>query len=206
MSRTKWWICGSTAVVTFTLAGCASSHHSSSSTTTGSPASATTLPSSTVAPPIVTAPTTAAASTTTAPSGPQACATADLAASLSAPNGTAGTIYYYLQLRNTGPATCTLAGYPGVSLIDSAGQTVGASATRTTGTVALVTLAPGASAQAVLGITDATAYGPGCGLTSTVAARVYPPSQTAALDIAHADHACTNTGDQVVRIGPVTAA
>ena len=68
--------------------------------------------------------------------------------------GTAGTVYYPLEFSNVGRVRCTLDGYPGVSAYGSAGRRIGKPATRNPGSHATVTLAPGATAHAILGIRD----------------------------------------------------
>lgn len=197
------------AAVVAMASGCSSSHKSA-----GSPPS-TTLPSSvttvTTAPPVSTtsvpgSSTTTIAVSTTVPSGPQPCATANLAGSLGSPSGAAGSVYYSLVLANTGPATCTLSGYPGVSLVTSeSGGQIGAAATHTSGTVATVTLAHGQSASANLGITVASNYGSSCDITAAAGLRVYPPGQTTALFIPHSDNGCANSADVLLHVGPVAA-
>jgi hypothetical protein len=83
----------------------------------------------------------------------------------------------------------------------SQGQQVGAAAQRIPQSAPSITLAPGASATAVLQITDATNYGSACGLTPTAGLRVYPPDELTALYIAHADRACSNSSDITLHVG-----
>src|SRR5215470_5469043 len=68
-------------------------------------------------------------------------------------DGTAGTTFYQLEFSNIGRAACTLFGFPGVSAIRASGHQAGPGASRT-GTPRLVLLRPGATAHAVLGVTD----------------------------------------------------
>jgi hypothetical protein len=141
---------------------------------------------------------------TTVPSGPGRCATSGLGAALTGANGTAGSIYYSIVFTNRGAATCLLQGYPGVSFVAGAsGQQVGAPADRSPGSAPTVSLAPGGSARAVLQITEASNFGANCQLTATDELRVYPPNQTAALFIAHADHGCANPSDVTLHVGAV---
>jgi hypothetical protein len=67
----------------------------------------------------------------------------------------------------------------------------------------MVTVAPGHTATATLGIVDASNYGPGCLLTSVRGLRVYPPGQTAALFVPHTDQGCANPADKTLTIRPV---
>jgi hypothetical protein len=208
--KTTWW---ALAAVVFGLggaAGCTSTHKASAPSvpsTTG-PASAAT--SSTVAAPTTattSAPTPTTPPSTTASAGPQPCQTAALAASLGSPNAAAGTAYYPLVFRNTGSASCTLYGYPGVSFVTGqSGQQVGAPADHRPGTVTTLTLASGQSAQADLAIADAGNYPASCQLTPVVGLRVYPPNQTQSLFVPHPDHACANPQDGTLHVGPMAAA
>jgi hypothetical protein len=111
-----------------------------------------------------------------------------------------------LVLTNTGPASCIVQGYAGVSFVTgSSGQQLGAPADRSPGSAPSVPLAPGQRAQAVLQITDAGNYGPPCGITPTSGLRVYPPDQRASLLIVHDDKGCSNTADVTLHIGPFSA-
>jgi len=121
-------------------------------------------------------------------------------------NGTAGSVYYPLILRNTGSSTCTMFGYPGVSYVASAGGSqIGAPAARRVGTAHTISLAPGQSAQATLGITDAANFTTACRITPVSWLRVYPPAQTVPLYIPHKDQACANTTDVTLQVGPMVA-
>ncbi|MER7399634.1 DUF4232 domain-containing protein [Streptomyces sp. NPDC000151] len=62
----------------------------------------------------------------------------------------AGNIRYPLVFTNNGKTSCTLRGYPGVSLIQRDGQIIGRPATREGAAGTAVTLKPGGSAYAVL--------------------------------------------------------
>ena len=82
---------------------------------------------------------------------------------------------------NTSGATCTLYGYPGVSLVSAPPYTqIGLAAQRSSTTpVKLVTLAPGATANAVLQVVDALNFGTAtCSPTKAAFLRIYPPNQT----------------------------
>ncbi|HEY5302958.1 MAG TPA: DUF4232 domain-containing protein [Acidimicrobiales bacterium] len=91
-------------------------------------------------------------------------------------NGTAGTVYYYLEFSNIGHQTCTLFGYPGVSAVNQRGNEVGNPAAHF-GTRSLVTLQRGVTAHAILGVLDAGASCDNHGVMAA-ALRVYPPGQT----------------------------
>ncbi|MEU8034881.1 DUF4232 domain-containing protein [Streptomyces sp. NPDC049099] len=89
-----------------------------------------------------------------------ACPTRYLKARPGTSQGTAGSVYQVIDFTNIAQTTCTLYGYPGVSLAGgSPVHQIGQAATRsTTAPRALVTLAPGATGNALLRITDAGNY------------------------------------------------
>ncbi len=119
------------------------------------------------------------------------CSTASLAGSLDATGGgTAGTQYRQLILTNRGTTTCTVQGFPGVSLVDAAGTQLGSPAARDGAAGALITLAPGASAASAVGFPDAGNFAPGTCSTTSTNLKVYPPNQTAALLVSLATQAC----------------
>jgi hypothetical protein len=142
------------------------------------------------------------------PPGPRLCSTSQLEGSLGSANGTAGTIYYRLGLRNKGTSECSVQGYPGVSFVAGAdGHQVGAPATRNGQATPRVVVAPGRIAYATLGIHDASAFTqPPCHQTPVLGLRVYPPDQTAALFVPHRDIGCSNPAVRTLVIGPLNAA
>ena len=95
-----------------------------------------------------------------------------------APNGAAGTIYYPVEFTNLGSAKCILFGYPGVSAVNKSGGQLGPAAGRFKATRHNVTLKPGQTAHAALGIVD-----PGfiahCKKATAAGLKIYPPNQTA---------------------------
>jgi hypothetical protein len=107
-----------------------------------------------------------------------------------------------LIFRNSGSVSCTLEGYPGVSFVSGSTQ-VGASAAQMPGTLARVILSPGGVAVAQLGITEASNFGAGCGITNVDGLKVFPPNQTTSLIVSHNDQACSNTSDVTLHVGPV---
>ena len=112
-------------------------------------------------------------------SGPQACPVSDLRIGLGAPSGAAGSVYYAIEFTNTGSSACTLYGYPGVALAATdGGPAVGALAVRAPGAAkVLVTLAPGATAHAVLQVEQTASYpAPVCKPVRTQWLAVYPPA------------------------------
>src|ERR1700757_4722114 len=80
------------------------------------------------------------------------CATRDLQVTAGRAQGAAGSIYQVIKFKNISGAPCTLFGYPGVALAGGSPVTqVGAAASRSTASSArLVTLAAGATGNALL--------------------------------------------------------
>jgi hypothetical protein len=175
-------------IVLAAVASCSSSS-SSSSTPASSPST-----SSPAAPSSNTATATAAASSLSpAATGPAPCATSGLNVTLGASNGAAGSVFQTIVFANTSGATCTLLGYPGVSLVSAPPYTqIGLAAQRSSTTpVTTVTLASGATASAVLRVVDALNFGSAtCGPTKAAFLRIYPPNQTAPVYLADTSQVC----------------
>ena len=175
-------------IVLAAVAGCASSSSSSSSAPASSSGSAA-AGGSTVIPP----PTTPPASLSPAVTGPAPCATSDLNVTLGAASGYAGGTDQTIVFTNTSGATCTLYGYPGVSLVSAPPYAqIGLAAQRASTTpVTQITLATGATASAVLRVVDALNFGAAtCSPTKGAFLRIYPPNQTAPVYLADAAEVC----------------
>jgi hypothetical protein len=139
--------------------------------------------------------TTPAAQATTpaAPSGPSPCPTRSLHVKLGATQGTAGSVYTTIVFTNVSNATCTLYGYPGVSLTTGKPVTViGKTAKENPATARrLVTLQPQTSASALLRIVDAQNFPASqCDPKKSTYLQVYPPNQTAPVRIKYNTLAC----------------
>lgn len=127
-------------------------------------------------------------STTTTKAGPNACAASSLSAELGQSNAGAGQLYQPLVLRNTGKAACELRGFPGVSVLDSAGTQIGQPATRDGAEGAAVTLQPGGAASATLHTANGPIGGP-CEAASA-SMKVFPPGSTEAITFAASYTVC----------------
>jgi hypothetical protein len=179
---------------------------SSSSTPPATPGSV-----SVSSPPPASAATSAPATSAAASphdAGLPSCATADLSVKLGPSQGTAGSIYVPIVFTNTGTDSCTLYGYPGVSLAGGSPLAqIGAAAARSTTTPAsLITLAPGAVANALLQYTEAGNYSPStCTPTPATSLVVYPPGQTASVSVAYSTTGCAATSVDILHVGVVTA-
>ena len=186
------------------VAGCSSSASSSATptitkTVTASP-SASGASSNTPAVPTPSGPSRSAL-------GP--CPTSALTLKQGSPNGYAGGVSEVIDFTNISSISCTLYGYPGVSLVSGPPYTqIGVPAKRSTTSAApvkLITLASGATANAVLQIVDAQNYPPAtCGPTKATALKVYPPNQTAPVYLTNASTGCTKSVS-IMTIGPVQA-
>ena len=179
------------------VAGCASSGSSSQpgasgSTAAASPTAQGTTPGSSNTPAV-------------ASSSAPACPTSSLQVKLGVSQGYAGGVYVVIDFTNTGASTCTLFGYPGVSLVKGPPYTqIGLAAKRSTTTPkALVTLAPGATANALLQIVDALNYPTAnCGPTKATALKIYPPNQTEPVYLPNTSSGCAKPV-QIMYIGAV---
>ena len=183
------------------VAGCASSGTSSPPAAPGS-----TAPTPTTASPASTGGNTpAVASPSATATGPAACPTSSLQVKQGVSQGYAGGVYVVIDFTNTSGSTCTLYGYPGVSLVSGPPyMQIGLAAKRTTSTPkTLVTLAPGATANALLQIVDALNYpSASCGPAKATALKVYPPNQTVPVYLPNTSNGCTKPV-QILYIGAV---
>lgn len=101
--------------------------------------------------------------------------------------GTAGSVYYQIELSNIGHSTCSFFGYPGVSALDIHGHQVGRAATHGGGRVS-ATLSPGGTAHFVLRVVDAGAI---CAHPVKASAlKVFGPGQFSAQIIGFASEGC----------------
>jgi hypothetical protein len=159
--------------------------------TTAKTASAT---ATTTAPSSPAAATPSPAASAAAPAGPAPCPTRSLSAKIGVSQGTAGSTYTVIDFTNISNVTCTLYGYPGVSL---AGGTpvsqIGLAAAESHATArVLVTLTPGAVASALLQIVHAGNYPASrCGMTTASSLQIYPPNQTTPIYLSYNSPTCS---------------
>jgi hypothetical protein len=183
------------------LAACSSSSSSappSSSASTSSPAS-----------PAASTPVTSPSSplSPAAAPGPPSCANGSLRVTLGLAQGYAGGVYEAIDFTNTSGATCTLFGYPGVSLVSGPPYVqIGLAAKRSTATpVHLITLVPGATGNALLQIVDAMNFPTAtCSPAKATDLRVYPPNQTVAVYLPSTSEGCAEPV-QTLFVGAVQA-
>jgi hypothetical protein len=198
------------------VAGCSSSASQPATPTATSPTAtspaATSPAASPTAPGASSSGSTPAVGTPSSPAGPvrsaAACQTSSLDVKQGLAQGYTGGVYEVIDFTNTSISTCTLVGYPGVSLVTGPPYTqIGLAAKRSTTSakVRLITLAPGATANALLQIVDALNYPSAtCGPTKATALKVYPPNQTAPVYLPSTSTACSKSV-QTMNIGPVQA-
>ncbi len=94
--------------------------------------------------------TAPSASTSSYPSRPGSCPTSQLRVAFAPGQGAAGTFYSGIVFTNRGTTRCSIAGYPGVSLLDSQRQIIDQPAQRNPQPLTYVLLDPGKSATATL--------------------------------------------------------
>lgn len=120
-----------------------------------------------------------------------------------APNGTAGPIFYPVEFTNTGSKACTLTGFPGVSAISKSLHQIGLAASRVNVAAHTVTVKPGQTVHASLGVID-PGFITGCHRAAADGLKVYPPNEKAKQDVlSFSFEACKNKS--VLRIYPVAS-
>jgi hypothetical protein len=202
-SRTRWAAVALACFATLALAGCGSSASSSAPPTSASSSSPAPAASTSAPAPV---------SSTSSPNSPavvgaQACPNGSLKVTQGLGQGYAGGTYEVIDFTNTSGSTCTLYGYPGVSLVSGPPYVqIGLAAKRSTTTAAtLITLAPGDVANATLQIVDALNFPTAtCSPAAATDLQVYPPGQTAAVYLPNQSEACAEPV-QTTFIGPVQA-
>ncbi|HZR48956.1 MAG TPA: DUF4232 domain-containing protein [Streptosporangiaceae bacterium] len=185
------------------LAACGSTSSGAAAAGSGSPAPATS-PSSPAAASVRpgNTPTSGGLSPRAVPSVPP-CATSGLKVTLGPPNGAAGSVYLAIDFTNTTAVTCSLYGYPGVSLADgNPPAQLGAAAARTTAAApALVTLQAGGIAHATVQVTQAGNYPAAtCDPAPATTMVIYPPGQTAAASVPYTATGCKSTAITILHV------
>lgn len=142
------------------------------------------------------APATSAAAppSSPVPAGPAPCPTRSLGVKLGLGQGAAGSTYTVIDFTNISNVACTLYGYPGVSLGGGHPVTqIGLAAAESPVTPRqLVTLAPGAVANALLRIVHAENYPAStCGPVTATWLVIYPPNQTTPVYLKYSSLTCS---------------
>jgi len=145
--------------------------------------------------------TTSAAPAAGATKSVAACQTRHLILMQGRVGAAAGSTYVTYYLKNRGPSTCSMVGYPGVSLLFANGSVIQRPAARDGMAHGPVRLKPGQRAGFVLRTADASISGTGCSSSwKTASVQVYPPNQTTSIRQPSTIGACDLT------VGPVSAA
>jgi hypothetical protein len=204
---------GLVMVVTATaVAGCGSQSASSLSSSpsassgSGSNGAAASSSSASSSAAVPTGRTSSAAVNPNAAGGPPGCATRDLKATVGVAQGAAGSVYQVIDFTNIGTASCSLYGYPGVSLAGGSPVTqIGAAASRSPQAgPALVTLAPGDVANTLLRITQAQNYPSSkCSPVASTYLQIYPPNQTTPIYLGYKSTGCSATGVNLLTVSVV---
>jgi hypothetical protein len=121
--------------------------------------------------------------------------------------GTAGSVYYRVELTNLSGHACTVSGYPTVSAVSLKGQKIGAAATHEPGKKAhTVKLAPGDSAVATLRIVDALNFPKSqCKPTLAAGLRIGVPGGSGAKVAPLAFETCALAKSKTLSVSVVTA-
>lgn len=111
-------------------------------------------------------------------------------------------------MTNTGDQTCTVQGFPGVSMVaGDDGTQVGAPADRDRehGAAELITVRPGGTATASLWVAEASNYGEQCEVTDARGFRIYLPEERAAQFAPIEVRGCQNPDIHLMQIRPFVA-
>jgi hypothetical protein len=186
------------AVAAVAVAGCGSGSSGTGAGPQPTPSPTLTSPAPSSPPVTVTASPrktkTVTASPTKRPPHVSPCGSSQLTLTLGQGQGAAGSFYTPVILTNKGSKACTMLGYPGVSYISTSGAAVGQPASEIKGKKALVKLAPGGAASALLHQPNPLVFPPAdCHKKKASGLRVYPPGQTLSLTIASSTQVCTTT-------------
>ncbi|MGW2325976.1 DUF4232 domain-containing protein [Streptomyces sp. NPDC001700] len=126
--------------------------------------------------------TTANSGAASRPGARRVCSTEQLRLTLGRKDVGAGNVYMPLVLTNKSTGTCTLTGFPGVSLLDSSGSAIGDPATRRGASRSTVSLAPGASASAMLHTLNVGTSDTPC-RRAPARIRAYPPDSFTSMTV-----------------------
>jgi len=197
------------AAAAVTATACSTSNSGGGGTTvtiTASPSASSSPAGSSSTP----SPSPSTAGTGTAAPVAAPCTTGGLRVTKGASNGAAGTIYTAIDFTNTTGSACLLQGYPGVSLVSAgsnAGHQLGDDAKRTTVTpVRPVTLRPGQTAHANLGVADALNYpATRCKPLNAHWLKVFPPNQRAAAYVSFTTKTCGNKKVSTMTISAISS-
>ena len=142
---------------------------------------------------------------------PAACTPAGLRVTAGFSQGAGQHAIYGLRFTNASGTTCTVQGYPGVSLVtagNSSGRPIGSPRpllmpSQDPG-LTTVTLAPGQHAAALMGIAETVEFtGMSCDPVTAHWLKVSPPHASRAVYVPVTAVTCSSSRDQVLEISPV---
>lgn len=201
--RTRLAIVLTAALLAGSLCACGSTSGDGASPSASASSPATSQSPSSTASASSASSSSASASSSDGTAASDACTTKELTAKLTqGAGGGAGSSYPYLVLTNSGSRTCTLRGYPGVSLRHGDTQ-IGAAAERDrTVSASTITLQPGQSAHSALRIVNAGNFDASdCTPTAADTMLVYPPDQKESISIdATGITGCANSDTQILYV------
>jgi len=112
------------------------------------------------------------------------CNADELSLALASADAAAGTYSYNLTFTNIGTRSCTLLGFPGVSLVNDNGNMIGSPAERTENSQEItMTLEPQGKVKAVLYAANSDNFSEGQCTPGATKVRVYPPNDTGYLSV-----------------------
>jgi Protein of unknown function (DUF4232) len=155
--------------------------------------------------PVVALASSASPSTPKASASVPRCYRDQLTAWMGVPgNGTAGSVFYPLEISNVSTHSCTLYGFPGVSALKAGGGQLGSAAGRLTGySVGLITLAPYQTVHVDLQVNDVGVFAPSsCHPTTAVALRVFAPGDYGSIKFPFSFRACAKAGPVYLHVSP----
>jgi Protein of unknown function (DUF4232) len=124
------------------------------------------------------------------------CSSSGLSAHVDLAQGgaAAGSVYVPIDFTNTTGGACTMEGYPGVSFVrgPSGGQLGNAATRNPAAPPAMVTLAPGGVAHAILQVAEAGNFSQSaCTPVAAHWLKIFPPNQVAAIYVHYEAQACS---------------
>ncbi|MGD7706289.1 DUF4232 domain-containing protein [Microlunatus sp. Y2014] len=134
---------------------------------------------------------------------PGPCTYDNTSVAVTAAGGAAGSMVFNVTVANRGTESCTVQGFPGVSLVTGDdGTQLGAAAAREDVAPAQLTIPPGGSAAAQLLVARAENHGEECRLTPARGFRIYLPGERRANFVSWELNGCANEDIVLLRIRP----
>ncbi len=153
-----------------------------------------------------TSPTTTASPSHTSPTASShACTGSDVTLAIGSAGAAAGHVVYNLTATANAGHSCTMRGYPGVSLVaQRGGAPIGHPAVRVGGPPTPVPLTAGKSATSAVQLARAANYGSACTQKKAAGFTVYLPGQKARLFVRTVATGCTETTIELLQVKPFT--